>query len=75
MRIRFLQTTDSDNPDVPFRAGQIIEVETLTPKMRAWLETPSNGDRPSAEVLKEDAPEMAVSRDPERAVKRTKAHV
>lgn len=66
-RLRFLQTTPSDNPDTPFQAGQIIAVDTLTPTMRAWL-TPIGDGRACAELLPE-WPEAAVAPDDaERAV-------
>ena len=67
MVLRFLQVTASASPDHPFRAGQLIEVSSLTPEMRSWLK---DGH---AEVLRDDEPEMAVVGPSERAVTR-KAH-
>jgi hypothetical protein len=37
MRLRFLQTTPSANPDVPFQPGQVIQVARLTPEMQTWV--------------------------------------
>ena len=47
MRVRFLQTTPSSNPAFPFQAGQIIQVERLTPELRGWIKASH------AEVLRE----------------------
>lgn len=66
MRIRFLQTTPSANPDIPFQAGQTIEVATLTPAMRRWLEP--IGDGVPLAVLVPEAPEAAMVAPAERAV-------
>lgn len=62
MKIRFLQLVESSCPDLPFRPLQIIDVETLTPEMRGWL------DAGQAELVKE-APQLAtVGASSERAV-------
>ena len=62
MRIKLLQMLPSDRPEFPFQAGQTIEVEHLTPEMRAWI---ASG---AAELLAE-SPEAAVVGDSaERAV-------
>lgn len=37
MRIKFIQTTESDHPDCPFQAGQIISLAMST-KVRLWIE-------------------------------------
>ena len=34
MRIKFLQTSPSANEDVPFRAGQVIDLLSPTPEIR-----------------------------------------
>ena len=62
MRIRFRQTTPSSHPELPFQAGQIIQVPRLTPEIRQWLRLAY------AEVLPE-LPEAAVlaTEDTERA--------
>jgi len=68
VKIKFLQTTPSGTEGFPFQAGQIIEVAEPTAAQRAWL------DGVQAVALKDDeAPETAVARDPERAVKRGSA--
>lgn len=70
MRIKFLETTPSASPDAPFQAGQIIEVETLSPDIILALAGPA----PRAVVLaapltETDALEAAVVDDTtERAV-------
>lgn len=61
MVLRFLQTTPSDRPDVPFQAGQRIHVQSLTPQMRAWV------DQDLVQVLP-DEPERAVDEPVEMAV-------
>jgi hypothetical protein len=37
VELKFLQTTPSSNPDVPFQPGQIIHVPKLLPEMRRWI--------------------------------------
>jgi hypothetical protein len=37
VRVRFLMTTASMIPDVPFQAGQIIDLPMVTDAVRAWL--------------------------------------
>ena len=37
MKLRFLQTTESDYPGVPFQAGQVITVSSLTGRERGWI--------------------------------------
>jgi hypothetical protein len=37
MVLRFLMTTASQVPGLPFQAGQIITVPELTPQMQAWV--------------------------------------
>ncbi len=39
MQIRFLQTTQSDRPEFPFQAGQVINLPSLTTEARGWLMT------------------------------------
>jgi hypothetical protein len=41
MRVKFLQTTPSDNPDFPFQAGQVIDITSVTAPIRAALKTGS----------------------------------
>lgn len=43
MRLKFLQTAPSASPDAPFLAGQVIDVTTLTPEMRAALTVQPDG--------------------------------
>jgi hypothetical protein len=38
MRLKFLTTTASLAPDVPFQAGQIIEIDPASPMTQMWLE-------------------------------------
>lgn len=52
MKLRFLTIVPSQNPDAPFRVGQIIDIPKPTAEMRQWLKDGL------AEVLV-DAPEMA----------------
>lgn len=66
MRIRFLQTTASQNPNFPFQAGQVIALDRLTPEARQWIK-----DGRAEVVL--DSPEAAVQPAGERAVQ-PKAH-
>jgi hypothetical protein len=61
-RLRFLQTTPSDNPEYPFQPGQIIAVEVLTKALRRCV---ANG---MAEILPESESEAAVVGPSERAV-------
>jgi hypothetical protein len=65
VRIRFLRTTPSANPDVPFQAGQIIEVRTLTDELKAFLD----GGDPCAVVLSDPPLEAATVGAPEHAVR------
>lgn len=37
VRIKFLHTTPSAAPGLPFQAGQIIDVPTVTPEMLGWI--------------------------------------
>jgi hypothetical protein len=37
MKVRFLRQTDSDVAGFPFRVGQIVDVETVTPEIEAWI--------------------------------------
>lgn len=59
MRLRFLQTTPSSNPEFPFQPGQVIYVTKLTAEMREWL-TPTGESGPLAEIVK-DEPERAIA--------------
>lgn len=54
MRIRFLDVWASASPEFPFRAGQVIDIDTPTASMLAAL------DAGKAEALRDDEPEMAV---------------
>lgn len=54
MTIRFLQTVPSENPEMPFRAGQVITVTYPSPMLLDYLD----GER--AELVREDATESAV---------------
>ena len=54
MKIRFLQTTPSDNPEYPFMAGQVITVAQPTPSLLRLI------DDEHAEIVREDAIERAV---------------
>jgi hypothetical protein len=56
MRIRFLQTTRSENPNFPFQAGQVIDVPAPSPFLLSLL------DGVRAEVIKDTEPEYAVAR-------------
>lgn len=68
MKLRFLDTVPSSNPDYPFTLGQVIEVSRLTPEMRGWVKAGR------AELVSEE-PELATVSAPERAVlKRGKRH-
>lgn len=74
MKIRFLQTTPSENPDLPFQAGQIIDVAHPTAAMLRCLEPAADGTQ-HAEVLRDDAGELATVGTSEQAVKpRGKGH-
>ena len=64
MKIRFRETWPSSNPHCPFQAGQVITVDAPTPDMLLALRNAS------AEVLREDEPELAVMGQAERAVTR-----
>lgn len=55
MRLKFLRTTASQSPEYPFRAGQIIPLERLTPEFRRFVRDGA------AEVLPEDDTERAVA--------------
>lgn len=70
MRIKFLQTAPSASPDAPFQPGQIVDVATLTPELRAALQVQSDGSV-LAVVLPEgdDAIIAATMVAPERAVR------
>jgi len=60
MRIHFIRTCPSDNPDVPFQPGQVITVEHPSPELLALL------DGVNAEVLPSDASERAIAPDDEQ---------
>jgi hypothetical protein len=62
MRLKFLHTIPSDNPHFPFMAGQVVDVEQLSPSMRAALETGA------AIIVSDPGPEAAVVGASERAV-------
>ncbi len=57
MRIRFLQTVASENPYVPFQAGQVIEVTDPSPYLLSLLD----GER--AELVRLDETERAIAVD------------
>jgi len=59
MTLKFLQTTPSAAPDLPFQAGQIIHVLKITTEIREWLRTGV------AMRLPDPAPEAAVLGPPE----------
>lgn len=61
MKLRFLQTTDSDVAEFPFMPGQVIALRSLSEREQAWL------DDGRAEVVLEE-PELATVAAPERAV-------
>ena len=63
MQIRFLDLVESGSPDFPFVPGQIIDVPTLTPAMRAAVKDGR------AELVR-DEPELATVGVTERAVTR-----
>jgi hypothetical protein len=67
MRIRFLEVTESAQPGYPFLKGQVVEVTKLTAEMRAWLKRRPDGTA-RAEVVKDVAPDAAVTESPEAAV-------
>lgn len=60
MKIRFLQTVASENPDLPFQPGQIIQVETPSPYMLSLL------DGLQAEILRTDESEQAIELEQEQ---------
>lgn len=60
MKIRFLQTTASDNPDAPFQAGQVIDVAEPSPYLLSVL------DGVMAEVVRSDDTERAVAPEDEQ---------
>jgi hypothetical protein len=62
MRLKLLQTMPSSREGFPFQAGQVIVVTKLTAEFRRWIKDGA------AVVLRDEAPETAVVRDPERAV-------
>ncbi len=64
MRIRFLQVVASPQPEFPFQIGQVINIDEPWPALLAAL------DGVQAEVLRDDAPELAVMGTGERAVTR-----
>jgi hypothetical protein len=55
MRLRFIEPTESAAPGYPFRVGQIIETDQLTPEMQAWVD----GGR--AEIVREPGEELALA--------------
>jgi hypothetical protein len=56
MQIRFLQTYESEAPDYPFQAGQIITVPSLTNRMKDAVKSGA------AEIIREIREEFAVTR-------------
>ena len=66
MRLRFLRTTESDAPGMPFQAGQIITVPSLTRNAEQWI---ASG---AVEVLRSEPHEQAVAPAREQAVIRHK---
>lgn len=64
MKLRFLQTTPSSNPDFPFQPGQTIELARLTADLRKWIK------HGHAEVVRDDSTETAVAPKGEKAVLR-----
>lgn len=65
MRLKFLTTTASLAPDVPFQAGQIIEVEPGSLAARAWLDRGEAVLLPDEELAMLGAPvETASLRQP-----------
>jgi hypothetical protein len=62
LRLKLLHTMPSSREGFPFQAGQVIEVTKLTAEFRRWIKDGA------AVVLRDDPPETAVKRDPERAV-------
>lgn len=61
MKVRFLRTLASSNPEYPFQPGQIIVVPKLTLEMKGWL-------RDGAIQILPEPDEAAVVAAPERAV-------
>lgn len=64
MRLRFLQTVPSLEPEYPFMAGQVITTPKLTPEMHRWVQAGW------AEVMRGEQPELATVAPGERAVTR-----
>lgn len=62
----FLQTTPSSNPDVPFQAGQRINVPRLTPELQQWIRAGH------AELVREAGESTTDVPTPERAVTKAK---
>ena len=60
MRIRFLETVPSANPDHPFLAGQIIAIERPWASLRTYL-------RDGKAVVLPEEPELATVAPAERA--------
>lgn len=63
MQIRFLDLVESESPEFPFMPGQVINVSSLTPAMRAAVKDGR------AELVR-DEPELATVGVTERAVTR-----
>jgi hypothetical protein len=60
VKIRFLQTTPSDNPDLPFQAGQIITVDQPSEAMLRLV------DGVQAEAVPSEDAERAIEPDAEQ---------
>jgi hypothetical protein len=58
MTIRFLQTCESENPDFPFMAGQVISIPVPSPFLLSLL------DGVRAEAVATDNTERAVMPNP-----------
>jgi len=63
MKIRFRHTTESDRPEYPFQAGQIIALPRLNRKFSRWLK------EQRIEIV-QDEPERAIVDETEQAVLR-----
>lgn len=67
MKLRFLTIVPSQNPDAPFRVGQIIDIPKPAAEMRKWLRDGL------AEVLVEP-PEMAAMGAPSEQATEPRPH-
>lgn len=64
MLVRFLDLVESEIPDFPFRPGQVADLSSLTPAIRAAIQSGR------AALVRVEEPELATVAAGERAVTR-----